>query len=342
MAKEAYYFSHDYGARNDPKLQKVLMKLGQEGKGVYWDLIEMLFEEGGKLMLSELESYAFALRANENCLKSLINDFGLFQKDRKSFWSNSVIKRIQERNEKSLKYSESAKSRWNKNGSEFKMDKSQFYIIHCFNEVESFFKIGITSEYISRRYSGKKMPYEYNVILQLFSDDFLKIEMEYNSLFDKYRYAPKLPFGGSNECLSLESIDELMNYETTLVAVKIINNFKSQYNFIASHKNRNAIKERKGKEIIDIIDFEIFWNDYNKKVGDKKACKKKWDNLSLDVQQKIISSLPEWKKQITDIQFQPHPQTFLNQERWNDEIKIFPKKQLNGIIDQSENKHLFG
>ncbi len=33
-AKESFYFSHDYSARNDPKLVKVLMKLGQAGKGV--------------------------------------------------------------------------------------------------------------------------------------------------------------------------------------------------------------------------------------------------------------------------------------------------------------------
>ena len=48
MAKESFYFSHDYGSRNDPKLVKVLMKLKQEGKGVYWDLIEMLYEQGDR------------------------------------------------------------------------------------------------------------------------------------------------------------------------------------------------------------------------------------------------------------------------------------------------------
>jgi hypothetical protein len=112
MAKEAYYFSHDLGARNDPKLQKVLMKLGQAGKGVYWDLVEMLFEEGGKLLLSEVESYAFALRSDNDCITKLINDFDLFVKDEVFFWSNSVNRRISEREEKSEKARSSANERW--------------------------------------------------------------------------------------------------------------------------------------------------------------------------------------------------------------------------------------
>lgn len=114
MAKEAYYFSHDYGARNDPKLQKVLMKLGQEGKGVYWDLIEILFEEGGKLLLSECESYAFALRVDLKVIQSLINDFELFKKDNIYFWSNSVLKRLEIRENKSIKASENARKRWDR------------------------------------------------------------------------------------------------------------------------------------------------------------------------------------------------------------------------------------
>ncbi|MGA6117454.1 Lin1244/Lin1753 domain-containing protein [Sphingobacterium anhuiense] len=114
MTKETYYFSHDYGSRNDPKLVKVLMRLGQEGKGVYWDLVEMLYEQGGYLMLSDCDSYAFALRTSEQCIASLINDFGLFENDGEKFWSNSVLNRLDKREAKSLKAKQSALKRWNK------------------------------------------------------------------------------------------------------------------------------------------------------------------------------------------------------------------------------------
>ena len=106
------YFSHDEGARNDPKLIKVLMRLGQPGKGVYWDLVEMLYEQDGYLMRSDCESYAFALRTDNDLLKSLINDFDLFTSDDVRFWSDSVLRRLLVRKSKSLKASESAQKRW--------------------------------------------------------------------------------------------------------------------------------------------------------------------------------------------------------------------------------------
>lgn len=94
------YFSHDEGARNDPKLVKVLMRLGQAGKGVYWDLVEMLYEQGGYLPLAECESYAFALRTECDLILKLVNDFGLFASDGERFWSETALDRIQMRNAK--------------------------------------------------------------------------------------------------------------------------------------------------------------------------------------------------------------------------------------------------
>ena len=84
--------------------------------------------------------------------------------------------------------------------------------------------------------------------------------------------------------------------------------------------NRSKVKERKVNNT-NAIEFNEFWNFYDKKVGDKNGCIKKWTKLSEETQMKIIEILPEWKKQFTDKQFQPYPATFLNQERWNDEVK---------------------
>jgi hypothetical protein len=112
MGKETYYFSHDYNSRNDPKMVKVQMNMGLEGIGLYWCLIEMLYEQSGYLNLNEIESHAFALRAKPELLTRLINDFDLFSNDETKFWSESVLRRLQLRNEKSLKAQNSANSRW--------------------------------------------------------------------------------------------------------------------------------------------------------------------------------------------------------------------------------------
>lgn len=112
--KETYYFSHDYNARTDPKLVKVLMTLKQEGLGVYWCLAEMLYEEGGYLELNECNSYAFALHTDIKVIDSLINDFDLFKKDEKHFWSETILARLKKRKNKSLLAKKSAKARWDK------------------------------------------------------------------------------------------------------------------------------------------------------------------------------------------------------------------------------------
>lgn len=76
------------------------------------------------------------------------------------------------------------------------------------------------------------------------------------------------------------------------------------------------------KDVNNNIPFDDFWNLYNKKVGDKKKCEKKWKALKDDQREIIMQTLPKWLKQFSDKQFQPYPETYLNQERWNDEIKV--------------------
>lgn len=112
MAKDTFYFSHDYNSRGDRKMVNLLMKAGVAGIGIYWCIVEMLYEEGGYLMLSECERIAFELRTDSELVQSVI-DSSLFEKDSEKFWSESVLRRIDKRKEKSAKTRESALSRWN-------------------------------------------------------------------------------------------------------------------------------------------------------------------------------------------------------------------------------------
>lgn len=108
------YFSHDYHARNDPKLQKLQAKMGHDGKGIYWDIIELLYEQGGKLLVSEIETYAFSIRCEKIAFQNVISDFDLFTNDGEYFWSASVLKRLKLRGIKSANASKSANKRWKK------------------------------------------------------------------------------------------------------------------------------------------------------------------------------------------------------------------------------------
>ena len=110
--KEKYYFQHDYNARRDPKLQDVLCDLGVAGVGIYWCLVEELYEQGGKLPLSYCKHIAYSLRTELSLIESIINDFDLFESDDTHFWSPSALNRLQLRNELSVKRTSAANARW--------------------------------------------------------------------------------------------------------------------------------------------------------------------------------------------------------------------------------------
>lgn len=114
--KETFYFQHDFNARNDPKLQSLLMEKGVAGIGVYWCIIEQLYEQGGVLSLAQCKSIAFALHIESKDVESVIKDFDLFQNDGENFWSESVNSRLSRRKEISEKRKSAAISSWKSRG----------------------------------------------------------------------------------------------------------------------------------------------------------------------------------------------------------------------------------
>ncbi len=89
----------------------------------------------------------------------------------------------------------------------------------------------------------------------------------------------------------------------------------------------------------DSIVFVDFWNLYNRKVGNKKECEKKWNNLTDSERQKAIDTLPIWLKQFSDKQFQPYPETYLNQVRWDDELPEIDEPVFRDKLAELEEIH---
>lgn len=75
------------------------------------------------------------------------------------------------------------------------------------------------------------------------------------------------------------------------------------------------------KKTIPNIGFEVFWSHYNKKVGDKAKCQKKWEKLSDVERTKIMAVLPAFLGAIKERQYIPFPETFLSKRRWEDEVE---------------------
>ena len=78
MSKETFHFLHNYNARNDIKLQALLVEHGAEGYGLYWAIIEDLYHNANALPLDYI-CIAYHLRARSSMIQSIVNDFDLFE-----------------------------------------------------------------------------------------------------------------------------------------------------------------------------------------------------------------------------------------------------------------------
>lgn len=129
--KESFYFPHDFNARNDPKLQQVLMEHGTAGIGIYWCIVEQIYEQNGILPLDSCKSIAFALHVECNVVQSIVNDFDLFQSDGEKFWSESINHRINKRNGITEKRKRAAAISWESRRSMQVQSKPDANVMDC-------------------------------------------------------------------------------------------------------------------------------------------------------------------------------------------------------------------
>jgi len=67
------------------------------------------------------------------------------------------------------------------------------------------------------------------------------------------------------------------------------------------------------------IDFDVFWDAYDKKVG-ALMCKAKWNMKSRSDQEKILEHVKLYKDSQPNKFFRKDPEKYLDQECWLDEI----------------------
>ena len=101
---------------------------------------------------------------------------------------------------------------------------------------------------------------------------------------------------------------------------------------VTYNKENNDNNDKKNTDTS--LPFDSFWLLYPKKVERLKA-EITWARLSLEVQQKILDDIPrrvlgrQWHEG-----FIPNPTTYLNGERWNDQIEQIIKKPDSLILQQ--------
>jgi len=82
------------------------------------------------------------------------------------------------------------------------------------------------------------------------------------------------------------------------------------------------------------IEFEIFWNLYDKK-EDRIKCERKWRNLTNAERSLCITKLPDYINSTPDKQFRKDPATYLNNKSWENEI-IKPGNKVLATLTYDE------
>lgn len=108
------YFSHDSNARDDEKILAMRADLGWEAYGLYWALVEMLRDASDYRLKTNYKVLAFSLHTSEDMIRKIVNDYSLFSvtEDGLYFSSNSLTKRMEEKEVISKKRRSSADKRW--------------------------------------------------------------------------------------------------------------------------------------------------------------------------------------------------------------------------------------
>ncbi len=122
-------------------------------------------------------------------------------------------------------------------------------------------------------------------------------------------------------CITIIKYD---TYQDSHTEEKLQKNQRNTEEALKKHTNKNDKKEKNNK---NMINFDLWWDSYNYKVGRDRAYKL-WCKISEKQKKLIMLHTPDYVKSTTkedtaDGQFKPkrkHPSTYLYNRAWNDEI----------------------
>lgn len=96
------------------KLQSVITKHGAVGIGVYWIIVEMLYQNGGELPLDIARNISVAYFTDFKVVESVIKDFDLFENDGNVFWSVRIRQTIDNTKKVSDARKAASRQRWSR------------------------------------------------------------------------------------------------------------------------------------------------------------------------------------------------------------------------------------
>jgi len=120
--------------------------------------------------------------------------------------------------------------------------------------------------------------------------------------------------------------DDFMQFDNERLSERINEWYKERLKSIENEDGNGYEDENKNVDEILSAEFQIFWNLYDKKVGDKEKVFKKWSKLKPEEKEQILIHVPKYTLSTPVKKFRLNPETYINNKGWNNEI-IFTKKE---------------
>jgi hypothetical protein len=218
----------------------------------------------------------------------------IFRKVHTSFWSDSFI-------------------------SDLDNDKKLFYIYLMTNEKTR--QCGVYE--ITKKQMAFDLGYSMDKVSILLKYFISKGKIRYNDDTKELALGNWLKYNSSTSPKVKTCIDNEFKLVKDTLLIEYV---KSMDTHTQEEQEEEQEEEKKqDKEIKENL-FETFWNLYDKKV-ERKSCYNKFMKLDLKVIEKIINVVPFYVKSTPEVKYRKNPETWINGECWNDEIKETEKKE---------------
>lgn len=116
MAKDSYWFKHDYNARNDEKILELLSEYGAEAYGIYWMIVETMAEnENGGVKATLMGGLSHGFRVAKGRLIEIIDTclaIDLFYEKEGFYYSRRMLRHKEERKFLSEMGKNGAEKKW--------------------------------------------------------------------------------------------------------------------------------------------------------------------------------------------------------------------------------------
>ena len=113
---DKHFIKHDVNSMKDSKILSLRKSFGMEGYGIFWSLLEILFNENGKLSESKLSDIAWELRVDETLIKSIL-DTDLFIKIEDYYTNKRIDETLNTVETRSKIATKAVNTRWEKHRS---------------------------------------------------------------------------------------------------------------------------------------------------------------------------------------------------------------------------------